>query len=51
MKSYKVCTANTPQDAELQMNELAQQGWAVAAVTYWQTVMRYQLVITFEKEV
>ena len=50
MKTYKVCTANTPEDAELQMNDLAQQGWSVTAVTFWQTVMRYQLVLTFERE-
>ena len=51
MKSYAVRTAKTPEDAESQMNKMAQEGWTVKAVTFWETAMAYRLVITFEKEI
>ena len=51
MKSYKVLSVKNPKDAEAQMNEMARQGWEVKAVTFWETAMSYQLVITFEREV
>ena len=51
MKEYKVLTAKTPEEAEMLMNQMACQNWAVIAVTKWETAMAYRLVITFEKNV
>lgn len=51
MKSYKVLSVKSTKEAENQMNEMAKQGWEVKAVTFWETAMSYQLVITFEREV
>lgn len=46
---YKVIAVETPEDAEAEMNKQALDGWNVIAVTFWQTVFKYQLVITFER--
>ena len=50
MKKYKVFTAKTQEEAEAEMNRLAQQGRRVTAVTFWQTAMRYRLVVTMEQD-
>ena len=49
MKEYKVITVKEPEDAEIQMNEQAEDGWEVKAVTHWETTMAHRLVITFER--
>lgn len=46
---YKVVAVKTPEDAESEMNKYSLDGWSVVAVTSWQTVFTYQLVITFER--
>ena len=50
MKIYKVLTANDPEDAERQMNQMASQGWCVKAVAHWETAMARRLATTFEKD-
>ncbi|WP_294498106.1 hypothetical protein [uncultured Gemmiger sp.] len=51
MKKYKVFTAKAPEEAESEMNRMAQQGWRVVAVTFWETAMSYRLVVTMEQDV
>lgn len=49
MKEYKVITAKTPEEAQIEMNKYACDSWEVTAVTMWETAMTYRLVITFER--
>ena len=49
MKEYKVVTVKTPEEAEIEMNKQAQDGWEVKTVTHWETAMVHRLVITFER--
>ncbi len=51
MMEYKVITVKTPEDAEKEMNQYAKEHWTVKAVTFWETAMSYQLVITLERPV
>ncbi len=50
MKTYKILTVKNPEDAESAMNEMARQGWAVKAVTHWETISGHRLMVTFEKD-
>ncbi len=50
VKEYKVITAKSPEDAEKVMNAHALEGWEVKAVTFWETVMAYRLVVTLERD-
>jgi hypothetical protein len=50
VKEYKVITAKSPEDAEKEMNVHALEDWEVKAVTFWETVMAYRLVITLERD-
>ncbi len=49
MKEYRVIETGSAKEAENAMNGMAQDGWTVKAVTYWQK-WTYRLVITFERE-
>ena len=50
MKKYKVLTAKTPEEAEITMNQMAHEGWAVKAVTQWDRATSYRVMITFEQD-
>ena len=50
MKQYKVVEAKNSKEAELIMNEMAQDGWRVISNTYWMN-FKAILIITFEKDV
>lgn len=50
VKEYKVITVKSPEDAEKVMNAHALEGWEVKAVTFWETVMAYRLVVTLERD-
>ena len=50
MKEYKVITVKSPEKAEEEMNAYALEDWEVKAVTFWQTVMSYCLVVTLERD-
>jgi hypothetical protein len=49
MFEYKVVETKNGKEAEIQMNELAKEGWRVVATSYW---LNYKaiLIITFERE-
>jgi len=48
MKEYKI-VESSKRDAERIMNEMAQQGWEVVSMTYW-NMWKLCLLITFSRE-
>ena len=47
---YRVIEAKNSKEAELIMNQMAQQGWKVISNTYWMN-FKAILIITFEREI
>lgn len=49
MKEYKVIEAANRKKAEQVMNEMAEQGWEVVSMSYW-NAWKVCLLITFVRE-
>ena len=50
MKEYKILTADSLEQAEQVMNDMAQVGWRVVGTTVWSPWGKYQFVITLERD-
>ena len=50
MKEYKILTANSLEQAEQVMNDMAQVGWRVVGTTVWSPWGGHQFVITLERD-
>ena len=50
LKEYKILTADSLEQAEQVMNDMAQVGWRVVGTTVWSPWGGYQFVITLERD-
>ena len=49
-KEYKILTADSLEQAEQVMNDMAQVGWRVVGTTAWSPWGGHQFVITLERD-
>ncbi len=50
LKEYKILTADSLEQAEQVMNDMAQVGWRVVGTTVWSPWGGHQFVITLERD-